>query len=220
MASKMYSDVSALNEIVSRSVKNTDINDHLTTIFTEALVVKPKLVVELGVRTGESTYVLERVAGLCDAHFLSIDICDCSQVSDYRKWTFVCQNDIEFAAGFPEWCRSKDIAPNIDVLFIDTSHLYDHTVKEINAYFPFLSERAAVIFHDTNLNYLNFRKNGSLCLGAWNNKRGVIRAIEEFFGARFDEKRDFVALQKGWLIKHYAYCNGLTVLRKNFHCGG
>jgi predicted O-methyltransferase YrrM len=218
MRHKECSDIAELNEIARRSAKHTDINDHLTTIFTEALAVKPRLIVELGVRSGESTFVLERVAGLCDAYLISVDFCDCSQVSAYDKWTFVCREDIEFAREFGEWCASQGIAPHIDVLFIDTSHLYEHTVKEIDAYFPFLSACAVVLFHDTNLKRLTFRKNGSVCLGTWNNKRGVIRAIEKYFNSRFNEKRDFVALQKGWLIKHFAYCNGLTVLRRNFHC--
>ena len=39
----------------------------------------------------------------------------------------------------------------VDVLFIDTSHLYEHTVRELAAWFPLLANKALVIFHDTNL---------------------------------------------------------------------
>ncbi len=54
-----------LNEIKEHSLVRTDISDHLVSLFIESLSIKPKLIVELGVRGGESTFVLERVAKLC-----------------------------------------------------------------------------------------------------------------------------------------------------------
>lgn len=36
----------------------------------------------------------------------------------------------------------------IDILFIDTTHTYDQTMKEYNAYKPFLSDRAFVLLDD------------------------------------------------------------------------
>ncbi len=215
MPEHALADSPELAEIIRHSAKPTDINDHLPALFTEALAVKPELIVELGVRSGESTFVLERVAGLYGAQLVSVDVCDCASVSTYKHWTFVRQDDIEFAHEFSAWCQNRGIRPRIDVLFIDTSHLYDHTVKEIAAYFPFLSPTAKVFFHDTNLKYINFRRNGSFCFGGWNNRRGVIRAIEDFLGTPLTEKKDFVAMHKGWVIKHVACCNGFTILQKH-----
>ena len=42
--------------------RRSDISDHLATIFSEAVAAKPRLIVELGVRGGESRYALERAA--------------------------------------------------------------------------------------------------------------------------------------------------------------
>jgi hypothetical protein len=49
---------------------------------------------------------------------------------------------------------------------------------------------------------------------AWDNERGVIRALEGFLGTSFDEKEDFVDYRRGWLIKHHAVCSGLTILER------
>src|SRR5581483_12486208 len=103
-----------------------------------------------------------------------------------------------FAGRFPTWCAEHGIEPGIDVLFIDTSHLYEHTKQEIAAWFPLLAPEARVFFHDTNLKGVFFRRDGSMGLG-WDNQRGVIRAIEEHLGTRLPEKRDFIDARAGWL---------------------
>lgn len=109
----------------------TDISDHLETLFMESLSVESRLIVELGVGDGESTFILERVANLWGAKLVSVDIEDCQKVSSFKDRIFIKQDDISFAAEFPAWCGQRGISPVIDVLFIDTSHLYDHTVAEI-----------------------------------------------------------------------------------------
>src|ERR1700680_3023499 len=58
------------DEVIERSLKRTDINDHLATLFVESLGVRPSLIVELGVFNGESTFVFERVARISDAKFV------------------------------------------------------------------------------------------------------------------------------------------------------
>lgn len=201
-------------EIKKRSEKRTEICDHLPVLFIESLKIKPKLIVELGVKRGESTFVLERVAKLSNSKIVSCDIADCSGASSFKDWLFFQGDDIEFAEEFESWCEARKIRPKIDVLFIDTSHIYEHTSEEIKHWFPFLSEKSKVFFHDTNLrNKVYFRKDGSMGLG-WDNKRGVIRALERFFNKSFDETKSFIDSGKGFLIKHYPLCNGFTILEK------
>ncbi len=206
-------DLPELREIKERALLKTDIADHLETLFAESVSIKPRLIVELGVRGGESTFVFERVAKLFGAALVSVDLEDCQQVSAYGRWSFVKSDDIEFAKGFEAFCQKKGFAPQIDILFIDTSHWYEHTVQEIKSWFPFLSEHAKVIFHDTNMKEVYFKKNGSIQFG-WDNKRGVIRAIEEHFKTVFPENEDFIDFRKGWLIKHFAHSSGLTILER------
>ena len=203
------------NEIREHANKNkTDISDHLEVLFTECLNIESHLIVELGVGDGESTFVLERVADLWGAKLVSVDIEDCKNVSKYKNRIFIKQDDISFAAAFPDWCRQRKITPVIDVLFVDTSHLYDHTVQEIKSWFPYLAPRCKVFFHDTNMNPVFVRKDGSTGKG-WDNERGVIRAIEEHMETTFDEKTNFMLMQKCWAIRHFTICNGFMIMERD-----
>jgi len=194
-----------------RAARPTDICDHLETLFLECLGINTRLIVELGSGDGESTFVLERVAKLWDAALVSVDIEDRAEVGNYAKRRFIKSDDVAFAAEFPAWCAAQGLPSAIDVLFIDTSHLYEHTGAEIAAWFPCLAPRCKVVFHDTNLMEVFVRKDGSTGRG-WNNERGVIRAIEDYLGLTIDENRDFSMERNGWPIRHWSHCNGLMVL--------
>ncbi|MBL8687905.1 MAG: class I SAM-dependent methyltransferase [Rhodospirillaceae bacterium] len=196
----------------------SDISDHLPTLYHETLAARPRLVVELGTRGGESTRTFLAAAAKAGARMLSIDVDPCTvpglPAEARRLWTFVQSDDVAFSRqDFVPWCRANGLAAEIDVLFVDTSHLYAHTVEELRVWMPFLSDRGVAIFHDTNLDTSSRRYDGSIVWG-WANERGVIRAIEEHVGQRLDEKRPFVAEAGGWLIRHVPYCNGLTTLRR------
>lgn len=214
--SPLITELQALNDIKRRSLKRTAMNEHLETLFVESLTLIPRLIVELGVAKGESARVLAQVARLCGAKLVSVDLVDCSRALDWEEWLFVQKDDVAFAQEFEAWCRERQIEPVIDVLFIDTSHYFDHTLQEIRGYFPLLADHAKVFFHDTNLDTYIFRKDGSLDLG-WDNNRGVIRAIEVYFDRKFNEKEEFIDFVTPWLIKHYPHCCGLTVLEKLAH---
>lgn len=206
----------ALMEIDRRArARRTNISDHLATIFHESVMASPRLIVELGVGEGESHFVFERVADKCDAQLVSVDISDCTQACTRPSSCHVVQSeDVEFATRFPQWCREQSMpSSSVDVLFVDTSHFYQHTVQELSGWLPLLSNRCKMIFHDTNLRRIMRRADGTLWL-AWANQRGVIRAIEEQLGVKFDERRDFVASAAGWKIRHWSYCNGLTILER------
>lgn len=213
---KTYVPPTDLNEFKSVQLgltRNTDIADHLPTIFSEALQADPDTIVELGVRDGESTAVFEEVCGLTGADLVSVDIDEAEYESNYEDRYFVQADDVEFARQFKYWCEDHAINPEIDVLFIDTSHLYEHTVEEIDSWFPHLTDNGVVLFHDTNLSNVYCRKDRTLGT-AWDNDRGVIRAIEEYLDCSFDEKRDFTTVCSGFLVDHYPYCNGFTILRR------
>jgi len=192
----------------------SDISDFLATIFSEVVAVQPRLIVELGVRGGQSRTVLERAARISQSFLISVDLDDCSAVcAKSPSWHFVKSDDIQFAGIFRNWCSQRSIEPVIDVLFIDSSHLYEHTVGEIKAWFPFLSPNCKVLFHDTNIRRFYRRADGTIGHG-WNNDRGVIKAIEESLDTKFNERIDFVTTVQGWLVRHWAHCNGLTTMER------
>lgn len=192
-----------------------NIVDHLGTMFLETVAVQPRLIVELGVHQGVSRLAFEKAANAVGSSLVSVDIEDCSSVCRPGPgWHFVRAEDVQFARAFGEWCAQRGLEPVIDVLFLDTSHLYEHTVEEIRSWFPYLSRQGKVIFHDTNLRRFYRRRDGTIGIG-WNNKRGVIQAIEAYLGTRFDERKDFAATQDGWVVRHWAHSNGLTILERN-----
>lgn len=198
---------------------HSDIRDHYGVLFSQAVSLRPRLIVELGTRGGGSTCALLAASHLTGSRMLSIDLDDCGALNlPFREhWNFVRADDTVFGvSGFPEWCRNANLPAEIDLLFIDTSHVYEHTKQEIQVWEPWLSASGTMIFHDTNMGRgVYARTDGSVAIG-WNNRRGVIRAIEEFLGRTYDETAYFCDLAKGYLVIHHPSCNGLTILRK---CG-
>lgn len=200
-------------EIRKLSGNNTDISDHLSFIFEESLRNNPSTIVELGVRGGVSSRIFRKASEICGSDLISVDLQNCSDALDYEGWYFVQKDDLEFAREFKEWSRENGVKGDVDVLFIDTSHEYEHTKEEIERWFPHLASDGIVFFHDTNLSGFYFREDGSVGK-AWDNDRGVIRAIEEMIGCSLNEKRRFSTIKSGFLIRHEPYCNGMTMLKK------
>ena len=191
----------------------TDISDHLVTIYTEAMEMQPALIVELGTRGGESTQALVRAAERAGGHVVSVDIEDCGAVAASPRWTFVHEDDVAFAARFPEWAHERGYPALIDVLFLDTSHTYEHTKQEIAAWLPMLRPDGKVILHDTNLRTWYRRRDGTMGHG-WRGRRGVIQAVEDYLDIEIDERRPFTVFVPPWLVRHEPVCNGLTVMRR------
>ncbi|MHB1193104.1 MAG: class I SAM-dependent methyltransferase [Longimicrobiales bacterium] len=202
-----------LREVLELARKPTDISHHLPTLFHEALDAAPKLIVELGTRGGDSTFVFERAARRTGAILLSVDIADCSEVTAWPGWAFVQEDDLAFARRFPAWCAERGLARQTDVLFLDTTHAYEQTRAELEAWMPHLAPGGRALFHDSNMGGLYRRGDGTLGL-AGNIERGVIRALHGYLGESFDERRPFRGRLGGFDVQHDPLCGGLTILRK------
>jgi cephalosporin hydroxylase len=196
----------------------SDIHDHLGLIFAETVAARPRLIVELGTRGGVSTRALLAAADVAGAELLSIDIEDCSGIDIAarfsERWRFVQSDDVAFAgAPFEAFCAERGLPAQADVIFIDTSHEYEHTRAELAAWTPRLSTRGAMLFHDTNMATWFRRLDGQVDFG-WDNQRGVIRAIEEMLGRRYDERTFFTDIAGGFAVQHTPWSSGFTVLRR------
>ena len=116
----------------------SDIYLHLPRMVALCEAVDATHVIELGTRTGVSTiawlYALEGRGRLT-----SVDIDPKPPIGDWPHWTFIQGDDLEVV----------DRIDPAEIVFIDTSHLYDQTVKELNAYLP-LAKRL-IVCHDTQL---------------------------------------------------------------------
>jgi len=137
-----------------RLSKSSDIREYLPFLHREA-AGRDTLgrVIELGTRKGNSTLaflaaVEKRHLG---GHVWSVDVSDCARDPEgmapwarHPLWTFIRGDDMDPAvqAQLPARC---------DVLFIDTSHEYDHTLAELRAYMPRVAPGGVALFHDVNV---------------------------------------------------------------------
>jgi cephalosporin hydroxylase len=74
-----------------------------------------------------------------------------------------------------------EIPASIDLLFIDTSHLYDHTMAELKRYAPRVRPGGWIVFHD----YVSFA--------------GVSRAVGEFLASLPQRPRFYPYLNQNGL---------------------
>lgn len=139
----------------------SDIHEHLPTFVAavkelDPLYPGPVRVIELGVRYGVSTiawlYGLES-----HGHLWSVD---CSfpvaaPGSDVNLldsqgplgvvpwWTFI--------SGYDTWPAVLDALPqeDVDIVFIDTNHVHEETLVELDLYFPRVRAGGRIYLHDT-----------------------------------------------------------------------
>lgn len=200
---------------------NTDISSHLPTMFYYSVKSKPSLVMDVGVRGGESTLALHKACDLFDAKLIGIDIDPASApaYAHITNATFLCMNDIGFQNYYYKSANKNEKA---DIVFIDTSHEYNHTMQEINEFLPLLKENGLFMFHDSNVTPLNnnttYIRLNETYGHAHGNPRGVTHAIKNYFSISFDEFQyqnfAFSKDNQNWQLIHYPYCNGLTVIIK------
>lgn len=205
-------------EILSYSnQQDTDISSHLPALFVLSILQNPQVIIEAGVRGGESTIPLYKAAQFCNAKLIGLDI-DPNCKAAYSRLNnaqFYCMNDVDFPKIYPQ----NEI--KVDIVFIDTSHTYEQTRKEIACFVPLLNDGGALMFHDSNVTPINgtgYVRINNTTGSAIGNTRGVTKAIKEYFSLNFDEHRyceiDFSKNDINWHMIHYPFCNGFTIIKK------
>ena len=121
----------------------SDIYLHLPRMVDLVLSLNAQHVVELGTRTGVSTtawlYALAQTGG----RLTSVDLDERPPIGEHDAWTFIQGDDMD-----------RDLFASIDaadVVFIDTSHLYTHTVRELDLWRHKVRPGGVICLHDTQL---------------------------------------------------------------------
>lgn len=131
-------DIASLYERVA--AQRSDIQEHLGTFVSLAL--QAEKVIELGTRGGVSTVAW--LYGLEDhGHLWSVDISPPPKLT-FAHWTFIQGDD----------CSREvldQLPADVDVVFVDTSHAYEHTLRELDLYVPRVKPGGRVLLHDTEL---------------------------------------------------------------------
>ncbi len=159
-----------------------DIYAHLATLYKLTVDGRRTRILELGTRSGNSTLALLWGAREVGGHVTSVDV-EPSPEAQARVeaaglascWTFLRGDDMALSWNEP-----------VDHLFIDTSHLYDHTRAELRKYEPLVVPGGVITMHDTTSN------------------PDVWRAIEDHFRGRTDVR-----------VFRYLHNNGLAVIEKH-----
>jgi predicted O-methyltransferase YrrM len=142
--------VSLGEDLRARQQEPSDIADYLLFIYQQAWQAatsrRRAVFAELGVRTGNSTCAfLAALEEASKGELWSVDIADPQVPLGWRGlpwWHLLTANDVSVEA-------SSWLPPELDLLFIDTSHTYEHTLIELALYVPRVRRGGLVLLHDT-----------------------------------------------------------------------
>lgn len=123
----------------------SDIYLHLPKMVALVEELNAQHVIELGSRTGVSTvawlYALESTGG----RLTSVDLDARPPIGDWPNWRHIVGDDCD-----PSVLAQLEPA---DIIFVDSSHHYNHTRRELNLYRWLVKSGGVICLHDTELPY-------------------------------------------------------------------
>lgn len=141
----MKTDVGLAEMYRQRCLQRSDIHEHLPTLVDLVVEHDCQHVIELGTCTGNSTvaflYALEQTGG----SLVSVDLETAPEIGEHPHWTFLQGDDTD-----PQVFAQLDVA---DLIFIDTSHGYRHTLQELYLYSHLVRRPGLMVLHDTELEH-------------------------------------------------------------------
>ena len=112
---------------------------------------KPDLIIETGTAHGGSALFLAHILDLLgNGRVVTIDLLADDQRPKHDRISYVQGSSVEPAVLATIATHAKD-AKKIMVI-LDSDHTRDHVLKELNAYWPYVSPGAYLIVEDTNVN--------------------------------------------------------------------
>lgn len=127
----------------------SDIQEHLPRLYGYATKYRNPVILELGVRSANSTSAFLAALLEVGGELWSVDMQPPQYPQEWRgveNWHIVIGDDVS-----PQVAHS--VPEELDVLFIDTSHAYDHTLTELREYVPRVKPGGIVLMHDTELKW-------------------------------------------------------------------
>lgn len=165
-------------------VTPSDIYQHLPMMVALVGQLDARKVIELGTRGAVSTIAWLYGLAQTEGKLWSVDI-DPAPALPYDHWKFVQGDDLD-----PNVFR--ELPDSADIVFIDTSHAYQHTLAELNLYRWKVRPGGRIVLHDTELEQpYGLRRQPPF---------PVRRAVEEFCAA------------EGFAWQNYTNCNGLGII--------
>ena len=157
-------------EYQRRCLADSDIREYLPLLHGYARLYPGVRVLEVGVRSGNSTVAFLLAAQASGGHVWSVDIEDVRDRpegigpwQDHPAWTFTRGDSTHPAV-------TRKQPHQIDVLFLDGDHGRQKVLDELAAYFPRVQPGGVALLHDTRIRWPGEPA------GTW----PVTRALDEF----------------------------------------
>ena len=154
-------------------------------------------ILELGVREGISTKKFLEICNQNNGKLVSIDIDNCSKVSNDKRWTFIHSSDDNFEI------VDKEINSKLDLIYIDSYHEPNHVEKVFNHYYNYLKISGICVIDD--ISWLPYCKNEYRDneYSEMINK-SIFKKILEIYNQNKDK----------FLLEFYFEGSGLAIIRK------
>jgi len=177
-----------------------DSDKHLMLLYSIVIASKAKIIIELGVRNGDTTLPLTLGAKETGGMVYSVDKMKIGfkldeELQSYNK--FYLQDAVSF---LEDW----DVEKNIDLVYIDDWHAYEHVKRELEILDELVSPNTVILLHDLMYGdscpfyHTDLTQNE----GQWANG-GPYRAVAEL-NPQF------------WEFSTLPWGNGMTILRKKY----
>lgn len=148
--------------------ESVDMRDHMPTFAAAVEELDARTIIELGVRYGHST--IAWLYGLqCKehggGHLWSVD-CSFPIPANLESASALDRVNLldpqgplgvmpnwSFLLGYDTWPTILDMLPkkDVDIVFIDTNHVYEETLVELDLYLPRVRSGGRIYLHDTNI---------------------------------------------------------------------
>lgn len=200
-AGQLLFKINMIQKIIKKvQTGKNDSDKHLMTLFSIALSIGAKNLIELGVRNGDTTEPLLQAARLNGGILHSVDINKTSfrpAKKENNHWKFYQSDAISF---LKKWNRNQEI----DFIYIDDWHSYRHVKNELDILDEIVSPKTVILLHD--LMYGDscpfYHTDLTMKDGQWA-EGGPYRAVSEL-NPQF------------WEFATIPNNNGLTLLRKKY----
>jgi hypothetical protein len=187
----------------------SDIHEHVPTLRKYASL--SKTIAEFGVRGGVSTIGI--LKGLLENNsnekmYIGVDIDNCHQVQATNN---LC-NQIGINYSFLQQDSAKVVIPEVDMLFIDTWHIYGHLKRELENNHS--KVKKYILMHDTTVDEWQGESIRCACNIEQQTKDSGY-PVEEITKGLWPAIEEFLQAHPEWIMKErYTNNNGLTILER------
>lgn len=127
------------------NIVESDLGNNALILLDKVKSKQNSTFVDLGVRHGVSSFILLTDSEKNNNYVYGVDLVNSvlPAVMQHPRYSLILNDSV--TAG-----REWDATKKVDILFVDTLHIREQVLCELNAWYPHLNNKALIVFHDTN----------------------------------------------------------------------